>query len=255
MKNKTKFTAVILAGGMGTRLGELTKNIPKSLVAVVGRPLIQYSLDWANFLGAQQTVVVGGYLFDSLRATVQKIGPTTVMIDFKDFATTGRLLGLLAARAEIRGGLFSFDGDYIYHRAVAEAMLPHLHGFTIFATREESADVQLDMRIKVDNRNQLLDMSKGTGKLADYPYYFNSAIYCGHEFLGDWFASANKVVQKIGPAKAQIEDALLEYVRGGGIVDVVDVGYPHWVEVDTPEELAVAERLVTSDPAGFIIDK
>ena len=42
-KNKTK-TAVILCGGKGTRLGSLSKKLPKSLVLVRNKPIIWFIL-------------------------------------------------------------------------------------------------------------------------------------------------------------------------------------------------------------------
>ena len=41
--NKIK-TAVILCGGKGTRLGHLSKKMPKSLVLVKNKPIIWYIL-------------------------------------------------------------------------------------------------------------------------------------------------------------------------------------------------------------------
>ena len=41
---KDRRTAVILCGGRGTRLGSITKKIPKSLVEINGKPIIWYIL-------------------------------------------------------------------------------------------------------------------------------------------------------------------------------------------------------------------
>ena len=37
--------AVILAGGRGTRMGDLTKDTPKPLVQILGKPIVEYTLD------------------------------------------------------------------------------------------------------------------------------------------------------------------------------------------------------------------
>ena len=37
--------SIILAAGLGSRLNELTKNKPKSLVKVNGEPIIKYQID------------------------------------------------------------------------------------------------------------------------------------------------------------------------------------------------------------------
>ena len=42
--NKNIRTAIILCGGRGTRLGLITKKIPKSLVKIKGKPIIWYIL-------------------------------------------------------------------------------------------------------------------------------------------------------------------------------------------------------------------
>ena len=39
---------VVLAGGLGTRLGSLTERVPKSLIEVAGRPILSHILDWSS---------------------------------------------------------------------------------------------------------------------------------------------------------------------------------------------------------------
>jgi len=43
--NSSKIDAVLLCGGIGSRLGEISGDVPKSLLDVEGKPLIQYALD------------------------------------------------------------------------------------------------------------------------------------------------------------------------------------------------------------------
>jgi glucose-1-phosphate cytidylyltransferase len=52
---------VLLAGGKGTRLSELTGQIPKPAVDVNGRPLITYLCDWAFAAGIRNIIIAAGY--------------------------------------------------------------------------------------------------------------------------------------------------------------------------------------------------
>jgi NDP-sugar pyrophosphorylase family protein len=54
--------AVILAGGLGTRLRSLTEKIPKALVPVAGRPFIEYQIDVFRRYGVTDLIVCVGYL-------------------------------------------------------------------------------------------------------------------------------------------------------------------------------------------------
>ena len=56
VKNKN-IDAFILAAGLGTRMKHLTKNIPKPLVKVNNKPLIEYSLDNLKKFGTSNVVI------------------------------------------------------------------------------------------------------------------------------------------------------------------------------------------------------
>jgi N-acetyl-alpha-D-muramate 1-phosphate uridylyltransferase len=52
----------ILAGGRGTRLGDRTKDVPKALVDVAGRPFLEYQLELLRASGVTKVVLCVGYL-------------------------------------------------------------------------------------------------------------------------------------------------------------------------------------------------
>jgi mannose-1-phosphate guanylyltransferase len=54
--------AVLLAAGLGTRLGELTKTIPKCLVDVGGKPMLQHWLDKLREVGCTEVFINTHYL-------------------------------------------------------------------------------------------------------------------------------------------------------------------------------------------------
>ena len=58
---------VILAGGLGTRLGDIAREIPKSLVNVHGKPILTHILDWARNQGCGEALILTGHLSDKFR--------------------------------------------------------------------------------------------------------------------------------------------------------------------------------------------
>ena len=60
-------TAIILAGGMGTRLKSVVADRPKPLALVAGRPFIEYLLLQLSNSGIQQVIISTGYLGDQIR--------------------------------------------------------------------------------------------------------------------------------------------------------------------------------------------
>jgi MurNAc alpha-1-phosphate uridylyltransferase len=52
----------ILAGGLATRLGELTRNEPKSLLKIQGRPFIEYQIEQIRRQGITDIVICTGHL-------------------------------------------------------------------------------------------------------------------------------------------------------------------------------------------------
>jgi NDP-sugar pyrophosphorylase family protein len=58
----------ILAGGLGTRLGSLTKDTPKSMVRICGRPFLEYQLELLKRHNLKETVLCVGYLRDKIES-------------------------------------------------------------------------------------------------------------------------------------------------------------------------------------------
>ena len=58
--------AVILAAGRGTRMGELTREIPKPLIPLNGRPMLLHILDRIAAAGVEEVLLVTGYLAEQI---------------------------------------------------------------------------------------------------------------------------------------------------------------------------------------------
>lgn len=65
---------MIFAAGLGTRMRPLTGDLPKALIQVAGRPLIDHALDLARAAGAWPIVVNTHHLADLMAAHLQGSG-------------------------------------------------------------------------------------------------------------------------------------------------------------------------------------
>ena len=64
--------AMVFAAGFGTRMQPITNNIPKSLVQVNGRPLLDYTLGALAKAGVANAVVNTHYLADLIEQHIKK---------------------------------------------------------------------------------------------------------------------------------------------------------------------------------------
>jgi NDP-sugar pyrophosphorylase family protein len=60
----------VLAGGLGTRLGDIGRDTPKALMPVAGEPFIHHQLRLLSRQGAQRVVLCVGHLGDQIAETV-----------------------------------------------------------------------------------------------------------------------------------------------------------------------------------------
>ncbi|MBN8799731.1 MAG: NTP transferase domain-containing protein, partial [Stenotrophomonas nitritireducens] len=62
--------AVVLAGGLGTRLRSVVSDVPKPLAPVAGRPFLAWLLDRLAGQGVRRVVLATGYLANKVEVEV-----------------------------------------------------------------------------------------------------------------------------------------------------------------------------------------
>ena len=94
--------ALLLAAGLGTRLRPLTDTIPKCLVPIDGKPLLEYWLDLLDNAGVTQFYINLHYFPDAVRACVNatRHAKNVIFVEESELLGTG---GTLKKNAEIFG--------------------------------------------------------------------------------------------------------------------------------------------------------
>ena len=110
--------AIIVAAGRGRRLGPETAEIPKCMVAVGGRPILHRQLAALTAAGADEVVIVRGYLGERI---LPGAGPASVrFVENREWESNNILASLLFAEREMAGGfLFSYS-DIVFAAEHAE---------------------------------------------------------------------------------------------------------------------------------------
>jgi choline kinase len=111
--------AFILAAGQGTRLRPLTDDLPKCLVPLAGRPLLDRQAEVLRAAGVEDIVVVSGYRADRIREKGYRC------ILNKRFAATNMVTTLFTARDEFGSSddLIISYGDIVYQRENLDTLL------------------------------------------------------------------------------------------------------------------------------------
>jgi choline kinase len=112
---------ILIGAGRGSRLQHLTDDVPKTLVPVMGRPMLDFILDALKEAGfaPRDVVFICGYGAEVLRARHPEF--TYVVND--DFERNNILLSLLYAREHMKGGFVSSYTDILYKGSVAAALV------------------------------------------------------------------------------------------------------------------------------------
>src|SRR3984893_7926273 len=90
-------SAMILAAGLGTRMRPLTNALPKPLVAVGGKPLINHVLDRLAAAGVETAVVNVHHFADQIEQHLQPRRAPRIAISDEREAVLGIRLGLANA--------------------------------------------------------------------------------------------------------------------------------------------------------------
>ncbi len=126
MPNSNRLQAVILAGGLGTRLRPYTFLLPKPMLPVGPKPIMEHILEWLKGAGITDIVVSTGYLGKMLQEYFGNGAEWGVKISY---ATSPHPMGtagqLKAAEGKVRGRFVCMYGDALLDFDLKEALKFH----------------------------------------------------------------------------------------------------------------------------------
>lgn len=233
--------ALILAAGLGNRLGSLTSKRPKAMVPVSGRELILRVFDFLDHPAVTSRAVVTGYLSESLKKFVNDHRPDAKLFYNPDYEQ-GSIRTLETAIEFLDDDVLVMNVDHIYPKRMLPVILNDAKGITAVCDFDRTLGSD-DMKVKLDRDGNISRIMKTLTafdcgyigmtciKRADIPAYID-AIGRTREIYGD---------------AAPVEWVLGHMAANNGKISICDASGIGWLEVDTPGDLAVAENKLSSD--------
>src|SRR5579859_3645375 len=117
--------AIVIGAGRGSRLGRETDQIPKTLVPVMGRPMLDWILEALAAAGfsRKDVVFVCGYRADVIRARY----PDLTYVVNRDWEHNNILESLFCARDHLAAGYVSTYSDIVYRGSIVQKLLASPH--------------------------------------------------------------------------------------------------------------------------------
>ncbi len=235
--------AIILAAGASRRLFTLTKTLPKCLLKVGDKSILEHQLDAVENAGISRAVIVVGYLKEKI---IDYIGNsyhnirTITYIENPDYETTNTIYSLYLARAEFREDDFIyFNADVLFHDQIVKLLAHHPSRNVLAVDYKRCGDEEV--KFTTNSKKKILKLGK----------YIPTQEAEG-EFIG---------IAKFGKNVSRAYIDRLEYYSSTGkknlffekaVEDILDTDtfYPLDVthipniEIDFPEDLKEARQTV-----------
>jgi bifunctional UDP-N-acetylglucosamine pyrophosphorylase / glucosamine-1-phosphate N-acetyltransferase len=235
--------AVVLAAGKGTRM---KSELPKVLIPVAGRPMIEYVLDALAAARVRQTVVVIGYRGDLVR---QRLGrrPGIAFVEQKEQLGTGH--AVMAARGALAGHdgpVLVVTGDSpLMQSASISALLKefnHMHPACLLGTAHRSDPTGLG-RIVRDAVGRFAAIVEERDASPDQRQITEVNMSCYVFNCRDLLDSLGKIERHNAQGEYYITDCPGVLKREGKPVEALPVLQPcEALSINTVDELAVVER-------------
>lgn len=168
--------AIILAAGMGRRLGELTNDNTKCMLEVNGVRLIHRALDALCEVGIKRVVLVVGYKAENVRALIGASykGMEVVYVENEVYDKTNNIYSLFLAREYLTSDdTILLESDLIFEVELLKKLIEHPYSNIALVDKYES---WMDGTVvTIDSENNIVDfLTKDKFKYSDIGNYYKT---------------------------------------------------------------------------------
>ena len=230
---------IILNSGMGTRLGDLTKHKPKSLVNInPDETIFSKSVSILSKFDVDEFIITTGYLSDILKeyacAEFPDVNFRFVHNSLYDKTNYIKSMDLIP---DFKGDVILLHGDLVFDEGVAESII-----------NSEKSCVVVDSAIKIPKDDFKAKITDGEVKYIGVDYFEDDAVACQPFYKlkeEDWALWKNKIGEFCGCGNTDVyAENALNTLTDEIIIKAIDIKGKLCMEVDTKEDLAKVKEIL-----------
>ena len=245
--------AIIIAGGKSTRIRPLSNEIPKTMIEVYGKSVLERQIEVFQSCGISDITAVTGYHSEKINL------PNITCIKNEKYKSTNINEGLFCAKAKLNDSVVIAYGDLMFEYEVLERILnfkgdigvgvrlnwkPHYKGRTLYPISEaENVVIENNKIVKIRKniskceKNQIVGEFIGIMKLSK-----NASDILVQKYLELQKSHIGKFHNATSLKQAYITDMLQEIIDSDYLVEPVIIE-GKWCEIDTIQDIEYAKRI------------
>jgi choline kinase len=236
---------MVLAAGAGKRLGDDTRDLPKTLLPVDGdRTILDIALANLKSAGLDRAVVVTGFAagrIDERLADLEERHGLDVEVVFNPKAEEwNNAYSLWVAREHFAQGVLLVNGDTVHPASIEESLLAARGEPIVLAVDREKQLGEEEMKVHVTGEGLLDRINKSLDPATSQGEYIGLTLI--EPDAADQLADALEATWQRDP-QLYYEDGFQEFADRGGRVGIAPIGTVEWVEVDDHADLARAREV------------
>ena len=232
--------AVVLAAGRGTRMRELTAELPKPMIEVRGKPVLQHIIEGLHKGGITELLLIVGYRADVVRDFFGDGSRYNVAIQYKTQTVqdgTGRVVELAHEFTHNRPFILAY-GDILVDPANYKCLVDLADDVEAMLTVTRGEDVSKGGAVFLDDEMNLLDLREKPKPGEPTSPWYNAGLYAFRPSIFDFTA-------KLKPSprgEYELTDAIRDLAQSGKKVKALQLT-GEWADVTRPGNLGAIKPL------------
>lgn len=231
--NVTK--AVLLAAGKGTRMRELTNELPKPMIGVRGKPILLHILEGLRAAGVTHFLIVVGWRAEVVREFFGDGSKFGVSISYETQVVqdgTGRVVELAKVFAGSDAFILSY-GDILIDAANYPRLAALGDAEALVSVKHNPGEIAKGGAVFVNDHFVMTDLREKPQPGEPTSPWYNAGVYTFRPSVFDFTAKLDRSPR----GEYELTDAIRELAQSSKRVQVIEL-QGDWADVRDPEVLA-----------------